>query len=123
MKRTTIYRYSTLGVLAIATALLSPSALHAQNATQTVIQKYGTYEMLRLMTDGTSESKPPIVILDTVRADKKALTDFAAALYRGRISLGPGGVRVLAGDSKEAEKYGAKAGDRVIIVSTSRPKP
>ncbi len=116
MKRT---MYSTLVVLAVTTALLSPSALRAQN----VMQKYGTHEMLRLMTDGTSDGKPPIVILDSVRADKQALTDFVAGLYRKRVFLGPGGVRVLAGDSKEAAKYGAKAGDRVIIVSTSPSRP
>ena len=85
-------------------------------------QKRGTQPLLDLLTKGPGDGKRPIVVLDSVRADEKALTDFVLALHNQMVLLGPGGVRVLDGENKEAAKYGAGPGDRVIIVSTKPGK-
>lgn len=72
----------------------------------------------QLLTGGAGDNKHPIIILDSVRASENDLINFAQSLRSGKVRIRQGGVRTITGDSKEAEKYGAKADEKVILIST-----
>ncbi len=144
MKRIICTTYITLVTLATAAAL--PSALHAQftaeapdgsiipltqtaNGGLTYDQakfgapkpREGEEQLQKLLTQETGDGKhPPVVILDSVRADEKTLIEFAKSLREGKAHIQKGGVYIFAGDNKEVAKYGASADDKVIVISTER---
>jgi len=131
MKRTI---WNTLTILVITAAL--PAVLHAQITVEspdgTVISQNanGSYDLPskqstglqdqieQLLVQGTGDGKHIIVVLDSVRADEKALADFTSSLRSSKARIRQDGVRIFAGDNKEATKYGAGADDKVIIVAT-----
>ena len=86
-------------------------------------EKAGSDELRQLLGQDASDSKHVIIVLDSVRAGKKELADFAASLRAGKVRIRPGGVQTLAGDSKDAAKYGVGADDRVIVISTEAVTP
>ncbi len=80
----------------------------------------------RFLARHANDGKHIIVVLDSVRASEKDLRDLAHALRWGKVRIRQDGVRIVAGEDTAVTKYGARAGDRVIIISTEsilRKKP